>query len=71
MAGGLKMLTFVEYLEWRCRTVLPDTHTMMKLAGVSLHTPSKKQMKRALDRAKGRLVVTLPVVPGTGTRPTS
>ena len=43
----------------------------MKLAGVSLHIPSKKQMKRALDRAKGRLVVTLPVVPGTGTRPTS
>ena len=55
------MMSFFEYLEHRGRG-LPDTRTMMKLAGVSLHTPNKMQMKRAVDRAKDRLVVTMPVL---------
>jgi hypothetical protein len=45
------------------RPGLPDTHKMMQLAGVSLHTPSKKQMGRFIDRAKDRLVVTMPLGP--------
>lgn len=65
------MLTFVEYLEWSRGRGLPDTNSLMKLAGVSLHTPSRKQMQRAVDRAKDRLVVTMPVVPGGVARPGS
>ena len=63
------MLTFMEYLEQHRGRGLPDTRTMMQLAGVSLHTPNKKQMKRAVERAKDRLVVTVPVVPGGLGRP--
>lgn len=57
------MMTIFEFIEWHWGRGLPDTHTMMKLAGVSLHTPSKKQMRRAVDRAKDRLV-TIPSVAG-------
>jgi hypothetical protein len=65
------MLTFFQYMEWHRGRGLPDTRKMMQLAGVSLHTPTDKQMKRAVDRAKDRLVVTMPVVPGGLAKPTS
>lgn len=58
------MMGFLEYLEWQRGRGLPDTNTLMRLAGLTLHTPTKKQMGRFIDRAKDRLVVTMPLVPG-------
>jgi hypothetical protein len=47
------MLTFFEYLG-QGRTVLPDSLTLMKMAGVRLGSPTEKEMKQLIDKEKGR-----------------
>ena len=34
--------------------MLPDTHTMLSMAGVSLHTPNEEEAERHLNRDKKR-----------------
>ena len=48
------MLTFMEYIARSRRMSLPDTHTMLSMAGVGLDSPNEEETERLLDREKKR-----------------
>jgi hypothetical protein len=48
------MLSFFEYTARSRRTRLPDTQTMLAMAGVSLHTPNEEETERLLNRERKR-----------------
>ncbi len=48
------MQTFFEYIAQSRKMTLPDTHTMLSMAGVSLDVPNGEETERLLKRAKKR-----------------
>ncbi len=48
------MLTFMEYIARGRKTALPDTHTMLSMAGVGLDVPNEEETQRLLNREKKR-----------------
>jgi hypothetical protein len=46
------MKSFYEYVSGQLGVGLPDTHTMLAMAGISLDTPDEEQTKRLLNRAR-------------------
>jgi hypothetical protein len=48
------MLSFFEYIAQSRKVTLPDTHTMLSMAGVSLDVPNEEETKRLLNRDKKR-----------------
>ncbi len=46
------MLTFMEFLAQSRRMTLPDTHTMLAMAGVPLGFPDDEETQRLLNRDK-------------------
>jgi hypothetical protein len=49
------MLSFFEYIAQSRKATLPDMHTMLSMAGVSLDVPNEEETKRLLNRDKKRL----------------
>jgi hypothetical protein len=49
------MMSFFEYIAQSQKITLPDTHTMLSMAGVSLDVPNEEETKRLLNRDKKRL----------------
>jgi hypothetical protein len=50
------MISFYEYVAGQLGTRLPDTHTMLSMAGVSLESPDEEDTERLLNRARKRPV---------------
>lgn len=48
------MLTFMEYIAQSRKMALPDTHTMLAMAGVSLESPDEEKTKRLMNWHKKR-----------------
>jgi hypothetical protein len=48
------MLSFFEFIAQSRKMTLPDTHTMLAMAGVSLDVPNKEETERLLNREKKR-----------------
>lgn len=48
------MLTFMEYIARTGKMALPDTHTMLALAGVPLDFPDEEETQRLLNRDRKR-----------------
>lgn len=48
------MITFFEYIAQNRRTMLPDTLTMLSMAGVGLDSPNEEETKRLLNRDRKR-----------------
>ena len=55
------MMTFSEYIAQSRTMNLPDTHTMLSMAGVGLDSPDEEETKRMLNRDKKR-----PLAPRSG-----
>jgi hypothetical protein len=56
------MLSFFEFIAQSRKMTLPDTHTMLAMAGVSLDVPNEEETKRLMNREKKRPVV--PMISG-------
>jgi hypothetical protein len=48
------MLSFFEFIAQSRRMTLPDTDTMLAMAGVSLHTPNEEETERLLNTERKR-----------------
>ncbi len=48
------MMSFFEYLAQSRKMVLPDSHTMLTMAGVDLDVPDEEETVRLLNRDKKR-----------------
>jgi hypothetical protein len=46
------MKSFYEYVAGQLGVRLPDTHTMLAMAGISLDTPDEEETRRLLNRAR-------------------
>ena len=58
LSGGRRLYTgmidFYEYIARSRKRALPDTHTMLSMAGVPLDVPNEEETKRLLNRDKKR-----------------